>query len=135
MTWKLQGPSTIITGDETLAVFREGTSIGEKVVYVGGKPVKRDTMEFQMTCNVQPLSGRDLLLVEELDRTKEQYWVFSNNQQIPLQVNDRVVRKDLQTNNSRISYQVQSVENWGSYQKSRIMRIDTGPYASPDQSN
>jgi hypothetical protein len=135
VTWKLQGPSQIINRDEALEVWREGTNIPENVVYVDGKPIKRRGLAFICTCNVQPIQGRDLQLVPELDRVKENYWVFSNNREKFLQVNDRIVRRDLQTNQTEVSYQVQAVENWGSFQQSRIMRIDTGPNETTDSSN
>lgn len=128
MTWKLQGPSTIITGDETLAVIREGSVIPTNVVYVDGKPLKRDAINFDITCNVQPFNGRDLLLVPEGDRFKEQYWIFMNQEQKPLLVNDRVIR--IQAGQA-VNFQVQTAEDWGSYTRARIMRIDVGPDATP----
>lgn len=126
MTWPLSGQSTILTGDETLPVWREGVEVPENVVYVDGKPIKRNGFSFEITCNVQPLAGRDLLIVPELDRFKEQWIVFMNQEQRPLLVNDRVIRNG-------INYQVQTTENWGSYTKARIMRIDTGPNQTPGE--
>lgn len=116
---KLQGPSKIITSDETLQVFNEGTT-----VYVEGKPVHQNITNFNLTCNVQPVNGRDLLLVPEGDRFKEQYWVFTNELNKPLAVNQRVLRNS-------VNFQVQSVEQWGSFQRARIMRIDVGPNKTP----
>lgn len=115
---ELEGPSEIITSDERLTVYNDG-----QVIYLDGKPVKRDITSYQLTCNVQPLNGRDLLLVPEHDRFKEQYWVFTNEIEQPLKVNQRLIRNS-------ISFQVQEVEQWGSYQRARIMRIDVGPYAT-----
>ena len=117
----LQGPSQIITGDETLIVINEG-----RVVYQDGKPVKADVTQFNLTCNVQPLDGRQLLLVPEGDRLKEQYWVFTNEVDNPVRDNQRVLRQGIQ-------FQIQESEQWGSYQAFRMMRIDTGPNASSDQ--
>lgn len=113
----LQGPSTIINYDEEIPVVREG-----QVIYIEGKPVKRKLLEFKITCNVQPVDGKDLLLVPEADRFKEQYTLFTNNCETPLIDNDRVVRLG-------IDFQVQNVATWGSYQECRIMKIDVGPYA------
>lgn len=119
---KLQSlPSRIIRYDETLTVYREGS-----VVYKDGKPDKWLVEPFTIACNVQPLSGRDLLMVPEGDRFKEQYWVWM---QTPLpekavKINDRVLRED-------VNFQVQSAENWGSYVRARIMRIDVGPNRTP----
>lgn len=113
----LQGPVHIITHDETLDVVREG-----EVIYVGGKPIKRKILDFQITCNVQPVEGKDLLLVPEGDRFKEQYWVFTNNEEQLLRDNDRIVRKG-------VNFQTQNVQTWGSFQECRMMRIDVGPYS------
>lgn len=116
---RLQRPSKIITGDECLQVIRES-----EVVYLEGKPVKRRIMDFTITCNVQPVEGRDLLLVPEGDRFKEQYFLFTNNMAVPLRTNDRIVREG-------INFQVQNVGNWGSFQECRIMRDDVGPFQTP----
>lgn len=132
---KLFGPSYIIDFDELLEVVREGTSIPQDVEYVDGKPVKVDPVCFMVTCNVQPIQGRDLMLVPEMDRGRENYWLFTNNCDVPLQVNDRVNRKDLQTNSTLISYQVQECQNWGSFQQVRLMRIDIGKNAADNSSN
>ena len=122
---KLKRPVKIITGDEKLEVTREGTNIPSDVQYVDGKPVKIAPECFQIICNIQPLGGRDLQLVPEMDRIKEQFWVWTNQKQKPLLVNDIVAR-------SGLFYQVQTAENWGSYSKCRIMRIDVGPLANKD---
>lgn len=127
MTWRLQGPSQIIEKDETLKVRRQGSSVPKNVSYVDGKPVKRTEFDFEITCNVQPLNGRDLLILPEADRFKEQYWVFMNQQEKPLLVNDIVVRFQ---EGQLVNFQVQSAENWGSYTRARIMRIDVGPNAT-----
>lgn len=127
---KLFGRSQIITKDETFDVTREG-----EVIYVDAKPVKRNLIEFHVRGNIQPMGGRDLLLVPEGDRHKEQYWLFYNNSSIVVAdglevqdkpneiiVNDRITRLG-------VNYQVQSVQDWGSFCQSRIMRVDVGPYA------
>lgn len=120
MSWQLSGPSTIITGDETLTVTREGTVLGTNINYVDGKLVKTNPVVFCITCNVQPLNGKDLLLVPEGDRYSDQLWVWMNQKQTPLLTNDMVER------NGR-TYQVQSAEDWGSYTRARIMKVDVGP--------
>ena len=124
----LQGPSQIITNDETLAVCRDGS-----VTYVDGKPVKGNIIQFKITCNVQPLNGRELMLVPELDRYKEQYWVWMNQQDTPLEINDTVLRPGLDQYNkpTLVSFQVQEIQNWGSYTQAKIMRRDVGPNAKP----
>lgn len=128
---KLQGPSTIITKDESFSCTREG-----EVIILDGKPIKRFLVKFSVRGNIQPMSGRDLLLVPEGDRFKEQYWLFYNNSSIVVDegldiqadptaiiINDRMTRLG-------VNFQVQTVENWGSYSKARIMRVDVGPYAT-----
>lgn len=132
---KLQGPSYIIDFDETLEVIREGTNIPEDVQYIDGKIVAVEPTCFKVTCNVQPIMGRDLLQVPEMDRTAENYWLFTNNEECPIQVNDRVLRKDLETSRTLISYQVQTVQNWGSFQQVRMTRMDIGPNAPANSSN
>jgi hypothetical protein len=128
---KLQGKSQIITHDETFKVTREG-----QVIIVDGKPVKKNLLTLKVKGNIQPVNGRDLLLVPEGDRFKEQYWIYYNNSSIIIDEG-----LEIETNptsiivNDRLSrlggeYQVQSVENWGSFSRARIMRIDVGPYAA-----
>ncbi len=114
---KLAGESQIITGDEVLCVTRtvfQG--------YVDGKPTYAEPKVFKIKGNVQPLNGRELLIVPEADRFKEQYWIFTEAGLLVSK--DRVVRCD-------VNFEVQDVESWGSYSRCRIMRIDVGPAATP----
>lgn len=106
----------IINYDERLTVTRD-----REVEIINGKPVRLSAGTFNILVNVQPVDGRDLLLVPEFDRFKEQYWLFTET---PLAVNDRVSRLDS-------NYQVQSVQYWGSFVEARMMRIDVGPEATP----
>lgn len=115
---RLQGKSRIINHDESLALYR---ACG--VQYDAGRAVTPEEKREEFVCNVQPVNGRDLLIVPEGDRFKEQYWVFTNPQ-TALRVNDRVVR-------CAVNFQVQSVEQWGSYSRCRIMRVDVGTEATP----
>jgi hypothetical protein len=112
----LQGPSQIISCDEELTLYRD-----IKITYIDGKPVDsggRKSFTFQ--ANVQPLLGRELLIVPEADRFKEMYYVWSYFQVL---INDLIVRQG-------INFQVQQIENWGSYTRSRMVRIDVGNNAS-----
>lgn len=118
---KLQGRSQIMTSDEKLV----GRKI--RIEYVDGKPLRRPSPEYVITCNVQPLNGRELLLVPEGDRYKEQYNIFTESQ---LEVDDEVIRYD-QLKKCNANFTIQAVEPWGTYYKARIMRIDTGPEATP----
>lgn len=113
---KLQAPSRIITRDECLKIVRDG-----RVIYVDGKPVKAELPPFEIKANIQPINGRDLLIVPEGDRFKEAYYLFTTDQ---ILVNDRVVRQG-------VNYQVQNIEVWGNFIRARIMRIDTGPNKTP----
>lgn len=136
MSVKLFGKSQILRKDEELQVLREGDIKSGQVVYIDGKPVKRNPLKFCIRANVQPMGSFDLLLVPEHDRFREQLWAYFENKAIVidegieiestslLQVEDKVTRLG-------IAYQVQGVENWGSYSRARLMRIDVGPDASP----
>ena len=133
---KLQGKSQIMSKDETLNVFREGTRIPQNVAYFEGKPIKRSGFSFTCMGNVQPLDGRQLMLVPEGDRSKEQYYIFVQNESYVvdsgLQVQDKPTRL---LDNDRIcrlgvNFQLQDTEDWGSYTKARMVRIDVGPNAS-----
>lgn len=136
MSIKLFGTSQIMKGDETLPVLRQGTNIPGNVVYVDGKPVKRNGIAFCVVANVQPLAGRDLLLVPELDRYKEQWNLFILNEKYftdeTLEVQSESRLKELdQINRLGVNYVIQNVMNWGSYTLARMMRIDTGPNKTP----
>lgn len=101
--------------DEWVEVVREGC-----VTYVDGKPVKSDVTTFKARGSFQPLSGRDLMLVPEGDRLKEQFWLYTPSK---IKINDRVVR-------CGINFQAQTIQDWGDYQQVRVMRIDVGPNAN-----
>lgn len=103
-------------GGETVAVFRDGC-----VTYTDGKPVKSPGEEYCATGSLQPMGGRDLLLVPEGDRYKEQLWFFTS---FCLKLNDRVRR-------CGVNYQVQSVQDWSTFFQARLMRIDLGKNATP----
>lgn len=136
MSIKLFGQSQILKKDELLTVVREGTAIGQNVVYKDGKPIKRNPITFCVRCNVQPLGSKELLLVPELDRFREQYYIYFENKSIVTETNIEIQANSLVLDNDRVirlgvSFQVQGIENWGSYSRARIMRIDTGPNQTP----
>lgn len=93
------------------------------VIYVDGKSQQTLLSKTPFKASVQPLSGRDLLLVPEHQRFLEQWWVF-----VPK-------HHALSTGNvlhrNNVHYQVQETQDWGSYQECRIMRVDVGEYATP----
>lgn len=109
---KLQGRSRIINGDETLEVFRDG-----EIEWIKGKATRIGGRTFLIRANIQPVDGRDLLLVPEADRYKEQYFLFTETQ---LAVNDRVTR-------GGVLFQLQNVQYWGTFCECKMMRIDVGP--------
>lgn len=132
MSVKLFGSSQILKKDEDLCIIREGVNIDQNVVYVNGKPVKRNSITFKIRGNVQPLGARDLLLVPEGDRFKEQFWIYFNNKAIVTEDNIEIQADSLVKNLDRVvrlckNYSVQGVQNWGSYSRARIMEIDVGP--------
>lgn len=126
----LYGQSQIITGDEILCVMREGTNIPQNVTYIDGKPVKRNQITFDLVANVQPMNGRDLLLVPEGDRHKEAYFIFTNEMSKPLANNDQIKRTEPQTGSTKW-FQVQQVQQWGSFQECIMIAVDVGPRSSP----
>ena len=129
---KLFGKSQILSKDEELSFFRNGA-----VTYIDGKPVKHEPITFKVIGNVQPMNARDLLMVPEHDRFKEQYFLWMENKQFAVksgldwEANPAIVRTNDILTRLGANYQVQSVENWGSYTKARIMRLDIGPNATP----
>jgi hypothetical protein len=118
--------------DETLfkLVFSE-------VVYLDGKPVKTLLSKTPFKSNVQPLNGRELLLVPEHQRFIEQYWCFMPSPRTTYDGSEQDAPKDYApkvgdvVHRNNVHYQVQDIENWGSYQKVRIMRVDVGDYQTP----
>lgn len=113
MTTALQGKSQLIQNDEQLCVTRWPAT-----QYKDGKPVNLSPpLKFMICGNVQPLSGKDLLIVPEGNRDKEQYWIFT---QARLELADKITRNG-------VNFEVQTSEGWGSFYQARIMRIDVGP--------
>lgn len=114
---KMQGKSFMIGHDETLTITRDGA-----VTYVNGKPVAASGSTFQIKCNVQPVSGFELLIMPEADRFKEQYWVWTETTDIHL-LKDKVTRNG-------VIFQVQQLKPWGTYLQFRMVRVDVGPDAT-----
>lgn len=129
---KLFSYSQILKKDEKLVVVRGGT-----VNWVDGKPLTLCTNTFRIIANVQPIQGRDLLMVPEADRFKEQYYLFLNNDQLPtdmgleVQAKPKLLASKDRVTRLGVNFEVQEVEDWGSYIKARIMRVDVGPNQTP----
>lgn len=114
---ELQEKSYIINYDEVVHFERDCRN----PLPVDGKFVSGTPIRFHKNGNVQPLQQRDLLLLPEGDRHKEQLYVWvQDHDNERILINDRVVRLGA-------CYQVQSTDNWGDYTRARIMRIDIGP--------
>lgn len=116
----MSGDSQIMLGDETLTCRSYNKALGDGVNIVDGKRVYTEFDEFTFICNIQPVSGKDLMLVPEGDRFNEQLYAYvpASQGRIP-DLNDLVYRDNW--------YQVQENEFWGSYGKLRIQRVDVGP--------
>lgn len=114
--YKMKGKSSIITRDESLTIFRETNP-----AYEDGVAVNQPSTQLSVKCNVQPLSGRELQLVPEGDRFREQYWVWAYPE-TAIRTGDRIERKGKK-------FEVQSAESWGSYVRARMALIDAGKYA------
>ena len=125
-----------MSGDECFSVKRNSTVVGDGVNYLDGKIVKPAPLCFEVRGNIQPMNGKDLLLVPEGDRHKEQYWLYLPSNIITvengLEVKDvtAMLLNDMVSRDC-VNYQVQTVEDWGSYCRARLMRIDVGPDATP----
>jgi hypothetical protein len=93
------------------------------ITYVDGKPQSQVITKHPFQANVQPLSGRDLLIVPEHQRFLEQWWIF-----VPLHhaltAGNIIHRKG-------IHYQIQETQSWGSFQECRMMRVDVGVEQTP----
>lgn len=111
---KLQGKSQIITKDETVKVVRSVTEYNGPIAFT------RTESETLIQANVQPLGGKELMLVPEGDRFLENFWLWTEHQ---MQANDTV-----HWNGKKL--QVQAVKPWGSYTQSRMVKIDVGPAAT-----
>ena len=128
----LFGDVALMECDETLWVMREGGPDGTDIPIVDGKPVKRSPWWYSIACNVQPVSGKELLLMPEGDRFRDQFNAYQQadpgESREVLRVNDKVCRAGK-------FWVVQQVTHWGSYVIGRFVRIDVGPDAQRVLSN
>jgi hypothetical protein len=129
--WDLDGPIELLECDEYVRAMRLGTAIDGGVIYIDGLPQRgQKHQQFRVTCTVQPMGGKDLLLVPEGDRTREQLWLYQSlmppiSRSTLLRVNDIVLRDGC-------AYQVQGCQDWGSYAQARLMAVDMGRFAQDD---
>ena len=137
---KLFGKSQILKADEVISVRRLLSVTYPSSGPNAGKPVQQAPQNFTVRGNVQPLTGRDLLMVPEHDRYREQYWLWVENTKYAVQsgLNDESV-PILKTNDIVIrlgvNFQIQEVQDWGTYIRGHMMRVDVGPYATPGGQN
>jgi len=123
--WLLDGPLELLDCDERLTVVRQGRVVDTDIAYEDGVAVAlRPPDTFEIICTIQPLNGRDLLLVPEAFRDKETYWLWVRHQAgdasgPAIDVADVVLRNGT-------AFQVQSAENWGSYSRCMLAAIDVG---------
>lgn len=122
--FQMSGPSLIMLNDERVLVRREDATLGDSTIVVAGKRVKRGYIEFAVDCNVQPVSGDDLIMVPEGDRFNDQMFCFVADSQTPIAPNDLICRL------GDGWYQVQMCEGWGSYTRARMQKVDVGPLKS-----
>jgi hypothetical protein len=113
----MHGSSWIMNNDEILAAIRQSSTPGvldaASVNYVDGKPVVRGAAQYRIVGNVQPVSGEDVSLLPEGEQFAEQLFVYSENREQPMRIADLVLRL------GRV-YEIQDVEQWGSYAKARL---------------
>lgn len=100
------------------------------ITYVDGKPQITLLSSEPFRANVQPLKGRELLLVPEHQRFIEQYWCYTQEKMFE-KTGDTIRRGQPGDTPIFVHFQVQEVEHWGSYQRIRIMRVDVGQYQTP----
>lgn len=123
--WRLDGPLELLDCDERLTVVRQGRTVDTDLTYEDGVPVAlRPPDQFEIICTIQPMNGRDLLLVPESFRDKETYWLWVRHQAgetsgPAIDVADIVLR-----NNT--AFQVQAAEDWGSYSRCMLVAVDVG---------
>jgi len=94
---------------ETLSITRY-----TKWEYVKGRPQAEKADGIIVKGSVQPLTGSEILKLEEGERTREHYWCWTKGD---------IKKKDLVTFNSNC-FEVQVVEDWLNHKKARMVKID-----------
>lgn len=107
----VQGSQLIAKGQKLQVTRSKGTDF-EK-----GRPVSRGVEAYAIKGNIQPLTGAELLRLDEGQRTRDRANIWT---QFSLAV------KDIITWNG-IRFEVEAVENWQSYYKARVAKIDVEP--------
>lgn len=103
---------TLISTGEKLNVRRYGS-----VDWVKGRPENQKCEEFCIVANVQPLTGKEVLKLEEGERTKDHLNLWTKGD---------IRKKDVVKRCNEL-YEVQNVEMWQSHRKARMVLIDVEP--------
>lgn len=85
-----------------------------KAVFRNGFSVPGPSETFKDKASIQPLTGKDLLRLEEGDRRRQHVWIYTRAE---LRVGDVVTRK-------KEKFEVQTVEDWGPFRKARAVLED-----------
>lgn len=88
-----------------------------KATYVKGRPSLEECEKFDILANIQPVTGRELLMVPEGERSRNHLDVFTETR---LKPKDVVVRFGER-------FEVHFVEEWGPYFKARVRGTDVDP--------
>jgi hypothetical protein len=125
--WRLDGPVELLECDETVDVIRQGRKTPDCITYVDGVALAAAApTRVRVVATLQPMAGKDLLLVPEGFRDKETLWMWQAHR-IEAQGDFRLDLTDLVLYSGK-AYQVQSSEDWGSYTRSMLVACDTGAY-------
>lgn len=127
--WELDGDIELIELDETVDVVRLGTGVPEDVTYIDGVAAQTHRpLRVSITATLQPVSGRDLMLLPEAFRSKESLAMWQATR-TPAQAALRVNVQDLVVRQGR-AYQVQNATDWGTFIKATLVEVDLGVYAA-----
>jgi len=121
----LDGPVELLDCDEVLQVKRQGRVVDSDVAYLDGLPVALHVpLTFEVAGTVQPMGGKDLLLVPEVFRDKETLWLWASHPD-PDSLDPVIDVTDIVTHKNKL-YQVQTCEDWGSYSRCMLVAMDIG---------
>lgn len=131
----LDGPVELMDCDETFLVVRQGRQVDTDVAYVDGiATAAHAPITFGIAGTIQPMNGKDLLLVPEAYRERETLWLWAT--QYEFNAGSFAIDNEDIVLFSGKAYQVQAVENWASYSRCMLVAIDQGAYAGIiDQAN
>lgn len=118
----LLGRCRLMSQDERLPILREG-----KVIYRDGKPVKREIARFEATCGVAAMLGKELQLLPEGDRRREQFKVY----QQPVFGEPKIQPGDKALRNGGV-YVFEDAKDWGSFVEGLMVHQDVDPNNPPD---